>query len=66
MSGILLDILLVLVAAKLAAEGAERLGIPAVVGEIVAGLAIGPSALGLVEPSEVLRTLGELGVILLL
>ena len=66
MNGILLDILLVLVAAKVAAEVAERLGLPAVVGEILAGLALGPSALGLVEPSEVLHTLGELGVILLL
>lgn len=66
MNGVLLDILVVLVAAKLAAEGAERLGLPAVVGEILAGLAIGPSMLGLVETSDVLRTLGELGVILLL
>lgn len=65
-NGVLLDILVVLVAAKVAAEGAERIGLPAVVGEILAGLAIGPSALGLVEPSEVLHTLGELGVILLL
>ena len=66
MSAVLLDILVVLVAAKLAAELAERAGVPAVVGEILAGLAIGPSALGLVEPSEVLLTLGEIGVILLL
>ena len=66
MNGILLDILIVLVAAKVAAEGAERLGLPAVVGEILAGLAIGPSMLGWVEVSEVLRTLGEIGVILLL
>lgn len=65
-NGVLLDILVVLVAAKVAAEAAERLGLPAVVGEILAGLAIGPSALGLVGPSEVLRTLAELGVILLL
>ncbi|HUR18603.1 MAG TPA: cation:proton antiporter [Acidimicrobiales bacterium] len=66
MNGVLLDILVVLVAAKLAAELAERVGLPAVVGEILAGLAIGPSMLGLVSPSDVLRTLGELGVILLL
>ena len=64
---ILRDILIVLVAAKLAAEIAERIGIPAVVGEIVAGILIGPSVLGLVgSGDEVLRTLGEIGVILLL
>ncbi len=66
MSGILLDILVVLLAAKVAAEAAERLGGPAVVGEILAGVVVGPSVLGLVESGEVLRTLGELGVILLL
>src|SRR3546814_3325083 len=58
-------ILIVLVAAKLAAEVAERLGIPAVVGEILAGILIGPSLLNAVGGGdEVLRTLGEIGVIL--
>ncbi len=64
---VLTDILIVLVAAKVAAELAERLGIPAVVGEIVAGVLVGPSVLGMVgADDEVLRTLGELGVIILL
>jgi Kef-type K+ transport system membrane component KefB len=62
----LFDILVILVAAKLAAEVADRIGVPAVVGEIVAGALIGPSVLGVVEPNEVLATLAELGVILLL
>lgn len=66
MGDTLLNILIVLVAAKVAAEGAERIGLPAVVGEILAGLVIGPSVLGLVGHDEVLHTLGELGVILLL
>jgi len=64
---VLRNILVVLIAAKLAAELAERAGIPAVVGEIVAGILIGPSMLGLVHGGdEVLQTLGEIGVILLL
>ena len=64
---ILRDILIVLVAAKVAAEVAERIGVPAVVGEIVAGILIGPSLLNAVGGGdEVLRTLGEIGVILLL
>lgn len=63
---ILRDILIVLVAAKLAAEVAERIKVPAVVAEIVAGVLIGPSVFGLVGPTEVLEVLAELGVILLL
>ncbi len=64
---VLRDILIVLVAAKVAAELAERVGVPPVVGEIVAGILIGPSLLGWVgADDQVLRTLGEIGVILLL
>lgn len=48
MGEVLLHVLTVIVAAKIAAEVAERLGIPTVVGEIVAGVALGPSLLGLV------------------
>jgi Kef-type K+ transport system membrane component KefB/predicted amino acid-binding ACT domain protein len=66
-TSVLTDILVVLVAAKLAAEIAERIGIPAVVGEIVAGVLVGPSVLNLVGGhDDVLHTLGEIGVILLL
>jgi len=63
---LLLDLVVILVAAKVAAEVAERIGIPAVLGEIAAGIALGPSALGLIEANEVLRVVGEIGVILLL
>ncbi len=63
---VLVDILVVLLAAKAAAEVAERLGVPAVIGEILAGVLIGPSVIGLVDSSNVLAVLGQLGVILLL
>src|SRR5262245_12678185 len=63
---VLLHVLIVLLAAKAAAEISERVGVPAVVGEIVAGILVGPSMLDLVGQDEVLRVLGELGVILLL
>jgi Kef-type K+ transport system membrane component KefB/predicted amino acid-binding ACT domain protein len=57
---------IVLIVAKIASELCERAGVPAVLGEIVAGILIGPSALGLVEPSDALRVLAEVGVIVLL
>ena len=55
-----------LAAAKLMAEVFERLRQPAVVGEILAGVVIGPSLLGWVAPSDVISILAEIGVIFLL
>ena len=63
---ILLAFFLILVAAKVMAELCERLGQPAVIGEILAGVIIGPSLLNLVQPSEVTSALAEVGVIFLL
>ena len=54
-TSILLDILIVLVAAKVAAEIAERVGFPPVVAEILAGVVIGPSVLDLVGQSRPCR-----------
>ena len=61
-----LSILLIFGTAKLLAEVFERLGQPGIVGEILAGVLIGPSVLGWVHPNEVLTTLAELGVMFLL
>ena len=65
-TGPLVDLLLVLLLAKVASEVAERLSLPGVVGEILAGVIAGPSLLGWVHDSEVILFLGEVGVILLL
>lgn len=63
---LLFTIFVMFVAAKLAAEIFERLKQPAVAGEILAGVIIGPSVLGLVAPSELTEALSEIGVIFLL
>jgi len=63
---ILVALFVVLLAAKLGDELFKRLGQPALVGEILAGVVIGPSALGLVEPDETLEVFAELGVVFLL
>ena len=65
-SAILLDLFIMLAAAKLMAEIFERLRQPAVVGEILAGVIVGPSLMGWVAPSEVISILAEFGVIFLL
>ena len=63
---LLLALFVMLLAAKVAAELFERLRQPAVVGEILAGVIIGPSVLGLVAPSEFVSMIAEIGVIFLL
>lgn len=63
---LLLSLFIMLAAAKLFAEFFERLRQPAVVGEILAGVVIGPSMLGWVTPSEITRILAEIGVVFLL
>lgn len=52
--------------AKLMAEIFERLKQPAIVGEILAGVLVGPSVLNWIQPNEVLTALSELGVMFLL
>ena len=65
-SSVILSLFIMLAAAKLMAEVFERLRQPAVVGEILAGVIIGPSLLGWVAPSDLISILAEIGVIFLL
>ena len=65
-AGALVDLFVVLLAAKLGDELFKRLGQPTIVGEILAGVVIGSSVLGLVEPTETLEVFAELGVVFLL
>ena len=61
-----LYLLTILLAARLMAEIAVRLNFPSVIGELMAGVILGPSLLGWLEPNEVLKLLAEIGIILLL
>jgi len=65
-SQILLSLFVIFVAAQVGAEIAQRLKMPAVVGEIAAGCVVGPSLLGWIHPAEALDVLAEIGVVLLL
>src|SRR5712692_5370069 len=57
----------ILLAAKLGGELAERSGQPAVLGELIAGVLVGPSLLGWVPAdAPVLHLLSEVGICLLL
>jgi len=63
---ILTQIFLMFTSAKLLAVVGERVKIPAVISEIVAGILIGPHLLGLVKAEEWTLALAELGAIVLL
>ncbi len=61
-----LQLLAILLAARVFAEIAVRLNAPSVIGELVAGVVLGPSLLGWLEPNEALKMLAEIGILLLL
>ena len=44
----------------------SRIGVPSIVGYILAGIVIGPAGLGLIAESAALNSIGEIGVVLLL
>lgn len=60
----------ILIAAKLFGEVAERIGQPAVLGELIAGVVLGASVLGILPAEgdivEIVRLLAEIGVAVLL
>ncbi len=62
----LLDLAILTFAAKLFSTAGKKIGIPEVVGEILAGLVVGSAVLGLVPESDFLSKMAEIGVIMLM
>ena len=62
----ILNLFLVLLAAWLGGQGASRLGFPAVLGELMTGILLGPPLLGLLHVSDGVAVLAELGVLLMM
>ena len=60
------DLAIIIVAAKLCGILARQIKAPMVVGEIIAGLLIGPSVLHLVGKTDYLSMFAEIGVVLLM
>ena len=61
-----LYLLIILLTARVFAELATRLQAPSVIGELFAGVVLGPSLLGWIEPVETIKLMAEIGIILLL
>ncbi|MBA3602837.1 MAG: cation:proton antiporter [Parachlamydiaceae bacterium] len=62
----LIQLVLILISARLFGEIAAYFKVPAVIGELLAGIFIGPSLLGLIEINNPIHLLAEIGIILLL
>lgn len=60
------DLAIIIVFAKLFGVLARKCRAPQVVGEIIAGLLIGPSLLGFVQQTDFLTEMAEIGVVLLM
>lgn len=61
-----LILLAILLSARILGEIAGRLHAPPVIGELLAGVLLGPSVLDWIEPTHTIRLLAEVGVIMLL
>jgi CPA2 family monovalent cation:H+ antiporter-2 len=65
-TGYLIEVIIILLAAVVCLWLAQRLKLASVLGYLVAGIVIGPTALGLITDVEAMRPLAELGVVFLL
>lgn len=44
----------------------RRIGMPTILGELLAGIIIGPAVLGLIQPNEIIEVLAQLGIFFLM
>ena len=66
MHGEMLSLALVFLVALAGGRLATRLGYPSILGELSAGILVGPPVFGLLDGSEALTVLGETGVLLMM
>lgn len=62
----MLILLILLLFSKLFGELGERIGIPALTGEILGGMLLGPTVFGLVTNTHEIRAIADLGVLMLI
>ncbi len=62
----LLDIALILLSTKAFGLFSRRLMMPSVVGALIAGIVLGPAVLNFVQPSNLITSLSEIGVVILM
>lgn len=62
----ILSILLILISAWIGGSVSKKLGYPAILGELIIGIILGPALAGILETSEMINVLAEVGIILLM
>jgi len=60
------NLLVLLLAAKLLGELAERFGQPSMIGEVIAGVILGPSVFNIIPAPSEIKVIAELGVFMLI
>ncbi len=65
-STVILHVAIILILARILGEVAAYFSIPSVIGELTAGVLLGPTFFGFIEPNGLIQILAEVGVILLL
>ncbi|MCD2255865.1 cation:proton antiporter [Agrilactobacillus fermenti] len=59
-------IILILTTTTLLAQLAQRINVPSVIGQLLAGILLGPAVLNLIQPTNLIQTFAEIGVIILM
>ncbi|MFX3624005.1 MAG: cation:proton antiporter [Ectobacillus sp.] len=63
---LIMELAIILLASKVAGEISAKLGQPSVLGKLLIGIVLGPTVLGLVNDTEILHEISQIGVILLM
>ena len=66
MHDVALDLLILLAGIWLVAVTLRPLGLPTIMGELIVGVLVGPAVFGLIEPSEAITLLAEIGIFFLM
>lgn len=60
------ELLIFMIVVWTTAVALNKIGLPTIMGELIMGVIVGPAVLGLIQPSEVIDTLAQLGIFFLL
>ena len=66
MHEVAVDLLILLAGIWLVAVTLRPLGLPTIMGELIVGVLVGPAVFGLIEPSEAITLLAEIGIFFLM